>query len=104
MSAKGYAEDTFRRNTSRMLPEAKVALVEEVYKPNPTILTRLLTIMAEGLFKNGTEPEWRVPLRHLGGSSNELPDERDNSLEAFHDRFVLRQDVGYIKVRTTGAG
>src|SRR5215210_6493903 len=30
VSAKGYAEDTFRRNTSGMLPEAKVALIEEV--------------------------------------------------------------------------
>ena len=97
VSAKGYAEDTFRRNTSGMLPEAKVALIEEVYKSNPTVLTRLLTIMAEGLFKNGTEPERRVPLRLLVGSSNELPDERDDSLEAFHDRFVLRYDVGYMK-------
>ncbi len=97
VSAKGYAEDTFRRNTSGMLPEAKVALIEEVYKSNPTVLTRLLTIMAEGLVKNGTEPERRVPLRLLVGSSNELPDERDDSLEAFHDRFVLRYDVGYMQ-------
>jgi MoxR-like ATPase len=97
VSAKGYAEDTFRRNTSGMLPEAKVALIEEVYKSNPTVLTRLLTIMAEGLFKNGTEPERRAPLRLLVGSSNELPDERDDSLEAFHDRFVLRYDIGYMK-------
>ena len=97
VSAKGYAEDTFRRNTSGMLPEAKVALIEEVYKSNPTVLTRLLTIMAEGLFKNGSEPERRVPLRLLVGSSNELPDERDDSLEAFHDRFVLRYDVGYMR-------
>ncbi len=97
VSAKGYAEDTFRRNTSGMLPEAKVALIEEVYKSNPTVLTRLLTIMAEGLFKNGTEPERRVPLRLLVGSSNELPDERDDSLEAFHDRFTLRYDIGYMR-------
>ena len=97
VSAKGYAEDTFRRNTSGMLPEAKVALIEEVYKSNPTVLTRLLTIMAEGLFKNGTEPERRVPLRLLVGSSNELPDERDDSLEAFHDRFTLRYDIDYMK-------
>ena len=97
VSAKGYAEDTFRRNTAGMLPEAKVALIEEVYKSNPTVLTRLLTIMAEGLYKNGTEPETRVPLRLLVGSSNELPDERDDSLEAFHDRFVLRYDIGYMK-------
>ena len=97
VSARGYAEDTFRRNTSGMLPEARVALVEEVYKSNPTVLNRLLTLMNEGLFKNGTEPERRVPLRLLVASSNELPDERDDSLEAFHDRFMLRYEVGYLK-------
>ena len=97
VSARGYAEDTFRRNTSGMLPEARIALVEEVYKSNPTVLNRLLTLMNEGLFKNGTDPEKRVPLRLLVASSNELPDERDDSLEAFHDRFMLRYEVGYLK-------
>jgi MoxR-like ATPase len=97
VSARGYREDNFRRNTSGMLPEAKVALLEEIYNSNPTVLNRLLTLMNEGLFKNGTDPERRVPLRLLVASSNELPDERDDSLEAFHDRFLLRYEVSYLK-------
>lgn len=99
VSAKGYEQDTFRRNTSGMLPEAKVGLIEEIYKSNPTVLNRLLTLLNEGLFKNGTEPEQAIPLRLVVGTSNELPDGRDDSLDAFHDRLLLRYEVGYMKDR-----
>lgn len=97
VSARGFEEDTFRRNTTGMLPEAKVALVEEIYKSNPTVLNRLLTVLNEGVFKNGTEPERPVPLQLLVGTSNELPDDRDDNLDAFHDRFLLRYEVSYLK-------
>lgn len=96
-SNAGFENDTFRRNTAGMLPEAKLGLIEEIYKSNPTILNRLLTLLAEGLFKNGTDPERPVPLRLVVGTSNELPDERDDSLDAFHDRFLLRYDVDYMR-------
>ncbi len=97
VSAKGYEEDTYRRNTAHMLPEAKVALIEEIYKSNPTVLNRLLSIMNEGVFKNGSLPEQKVPLRLMVASSNELPDDRDDNLDAFHDRFMLRYEIGYLK-------
>lgn len=99
VSAKGYEEDSFRRNTTGMLPEAKVGLIEEIYKSNPTVLNRLLTLLNEGVFKNGTEPEKAVPLRLVVGTSNELPDGRDDNLDAFHDRFLLRYEVAYLKDR-----
>ncbi|MDP9475695.1 MAG: AAA family ATPase [Actinomycetota bacterium] len=99
VSAKGYEEDTFRRNTAGMLPEAKVGLIEEIYKSNPTVLSRLLTLLNEGVIKNGTEPEKAVPLRLVVGTSNELPDGRDDNLDAFHDRFLLRYEVAYLKGR-----
>jgi MoxR-like ATPase len=99
VSAKGYEEDTFRRNTAGMLPEAKVGLLEEIYKSNPTVLSRLLTLLNEGVFKNGTEPEKAVPLRLVVGTSNEMPDGRDDNLDAFHDRFLLRYEVSYLKDR-----
>ncbi|QIN81078.1 AAA domain-containing protein (plasmid) [Rubrobacter marinus] len=101
VSAKGYEEDTFRRNTAGMLPEAKVGLLEEIYKSNPTVLSRLLTLLNEGVFKNGTEPERAVPLRLVVGTSNELPDGRDDNLDAFHDRFMLRYEVSYLKDRAS---
>lgn len=97
VSAKGYQEDTYRRNTAHMVPESKIALLEEAYKSNPTVLNRLLTIMAEGRFRNGSSPEQKVPLKLLAASSNELPDEADDSLEAFHDRLMLRYEIGYLK-------
>ena len=97
VSTAGFENDTFRRNTTGMLPEAKLGLIEEIYKSNPTVLNRLLTLLAEGLFKNGTDPERTVPLRLVVGTSNELPDERDDSLDAFHDRFLLRYDVDYMR-------
>ena len=31
------------------------------------------------------------------GSSNELPDDRDDNLDAFHDRFMFRYEIGYLK-------
>ena len=97
VSSLGFENDTFRRNTAGMLPEAKIGLIEEIYKSNPTVLNRLLTLLNEGLFKNGTDPEKPVPLRLVVGTSNELPDERDDSLDAFHDRFLLRFDVDYLR-------
>ncbi len=97
VSSMGFENDTFRRTTAGMLPEAKLGLIEEIYKSNPTVLNRLLTLLAEGLFKNGTDPERPVPLRLVVGTSNELPDERDDALDAFHDRFLLRYDVDYMR-------
>lgn len=97
VSAKGFAEDTFRRNMAHMLPEAKVALIEEAYRSNPTVLSRLLTIMNEGVVKNGTDPEAPVPLRLLVATTNDLPDDRDDNLDAFHDRFLLRYEVSYLR-------
>lgn len=98
VSNEGFEKDTFRRNTTGMVPEVKIALLEELYVAG-SVLKSLLTIMNEGLFKNGTEPERPVPLRLLVASSNDLPADRDGNLDAFHDRFMLRYEVGYLKER-----
>ena len=98
VSNEGFENDTFRRNTTGMVPEAKVALLEELYVAG-SVLKSLLTIMNEGLFKNGTEPERPVPLRLLVASSNDMPSDRDQNLDAFHDRFMLRYEVGYLRER-----
>lgn len=97
-SNEGFEKDTFRRNTTGMVPDAKVVLLEELYTAG-SVLKSLLTMMNEGLFKNGTLPEQPVPLRLLVASSNDLPSERDQNLDAFHDRFMLRYEVGYLKER-----
>lgn len=97
ISNEGFTKDTFRRKTSGMLSEAKVGVLEELYNSNSTVLKALNTLLGEGLFKNGTDPEVEVPLRLVLGTTNELPDERDDSLDAFHDRFMLRFEVSYLK-------
>ena len=94
----GFENDTFARNTTGMVPQAKLALLEELYTAN-SLLKSLLTIMGEGLFKNGTLPEEPVPLRLLVATSNDVPADRDDNLDAFHDRFMLRYKVGYLKDR-----
>jgi MoxR-like ATPase len=96
VSNEGFEKDTFRRNTAGMLPEARVALIEEIFNSNSTLLDRLLLLLNEGLFKNGTLPEAPVPLELLVGTSNHLPDEREN-LDALFDRFLLRFEVSYLK-------
>ena len=94
----GFENDTFARNTTGMVPQAKLALLEEVYTAG-SLLKSLLTIMNEGLFKNGTLPEVPVPLRLVVATSNDVPADRDQNLDAFHDRFMLRYKVDYLKDR-----
>ncbi|QIN85482.1 AAA domain-containing protein (plasmid) [Rubrobacter tropicus] len=98
VSNAGFEDDTFRRNTTGMVPRAKLAVLEELYTAG-SLLKSLLTIMNEGLFKNGTLPEERVPLRLLIATSNDVPADRDENLDAFHDRFLLRYQVDYLQDR-----
>lgn len=90
-SLKALENDIYKRNTSNMLPEADVAYLDEVFKSNSAVLNFLLTAMNEREFYNGGEMV-AIPLQTLIGSSNELP-EREDGLDAFLDRFVLKFDV-----------
>ncbi|MCG8423058.1 MAG: AAA family ATPase [Proteobacteria bacterium] len=76
--------------TERMLPDASVAFLDEVFQGSSAILNTLLTLVHERVFHNGARRQ-RVPLITLVGASNELPE--DPTLQAFSDRFVLRLDV-----------
>jgi MoxR-like ATPase len=82
----------YKRNSSGMLPEAKVIFLDEVFKASPSILNTLLSIMQERVFRNGAMH--KVPLISLFGASNEVPEgEDDAALSAFNDRFLLRYQV-----------
>jgi MoxR-like ATPase len=96
-SVKGLEEDTYRRNLRRMLPEARVAFLDEVFKGSSALLNTLLELMNERTFRNGPD-DVEVPLELLVAASNELPEDREE-LGAFWDRFMLRYTVGYIKER-----
>lgn len=94
VSLKSLEEDDYRRVTTFKLPEAHIALLDEIFKANSSILNALLTLTNERLFHNGRE-RVKVPLITMFGASNELPDEEE--LNALYDRFMLRFVVDYIE-------
>ena len=94
VSLKGLEQDDYRRVTTRKLPEAHIAFLDEVFKANSSILNSILTIINERRFHNGQQVR-DVPLITLFGASNELPE--DDELTALYDRFLLRFVVDYIQ-------
>lgn len=93
VSLRALEQDDYRRVTSRKLPEAHIAFLDEIFKANSSILNAILTLINERLFHNGKEIV-KVPLLSLFGASNELPE--DDELLALYDRFLLRFVVNYI--------
>src|SRR5512145_1392469 len=93
VSLKALEQDDYRRVTTRKLPEAHIAFLDEIFKANSSILNAILTLINERLFHNG-KTIVRVPLLTLFGASNELPEEEE--LTALYDRFLLRFIVSYI--------
>ena len=93
VSLAALERDEYRRVTTRKLPEAHIAFLDEVFKANSSILNAVLTLMNERRFHNGRSIE-PVPLVTLFGASNELPE--DDELQALYDRFLLRFVVSYI--------
>jgi MoxR-like ATPase len=83
-------------NTVHKLPEASVALLDEIFKAH-SVLQVLLRLLEEHEFdRDSRHPEnSRTPLRLAIGASNELPEELD--LEALFDRFLARHWVSYVR-------
>lgn len=86
--------DRFERKLDGYLPTAQVAVLDEVFKANSSILNALLTQLNERTFDNGTN-RIRTPLEVCVGASNEYP--QDESLAALYDRFLLRYWVEYLR-------
>jgi len=95
LSLKALEQDEFRRNIEGCLPTAHIALLDEIFKANSSILNSLLTILNERKFHNG-KSILDIPLLSVFGASNELPEE-DENLEALYDRFLFRYAVDYIQ-------
>lgn len=91
LSMKALENDEFRRNTTRMLPEARFAFLDEIFKANSSILNALLTILNERLFDNGNGAPIHVPLITLFSGSNEIP--KETELAALWDRITFRHEV-----------
>lgn len=94
VSLKALEADEYRRVTTRKLPEAHIAFLDEVFKASSSILNTILTLVNERVFHNGRELQ-PVPLVTLFGATNELPEE--DELAALYDRFLLRFVVQYVR-------
>jgi len=84
-------------NTEGMLPQARIAFLDEVFQGSSAILNTLLTLINERTFRDGRlDSDGSTPLLSVIGSSNEIPNEP--ALAAFSDRFLLRCRVRYVGV------
>jgi len=76
--------------TTRMLPEAEFAFLDELFNANSAILNNLLTVLNERVYRRGAETH-QLPLLSAFAASNHLPE--DETLQALFDRFLLRCKV-----------
>lgn len=95
LSLKGLENDEVVYMTSGMLPEAEIAVIDEIFKAGTALLNSLLALINERTFFNGTHGPRPTPLRVVIGASNEMP--QGEGLEALWDRFLLRYEVGYVR-------
>jgi len=84
---KEFREGRYTRRTEKMLPEAEIVFLDEIFKSNSAILNSLLSVINERRFTTGQEVK-EVPLISLFAASNEVPN--DDNLSAMFDRFLLR--------------
>lgn len=82
-----FRQGEYRRRVERMLPEAEIVFMDEVFKANSAILNSLLTLLNERRYANGPNVI-QCPLLSVFGASNEVPN--DDNLQALFDRFLLR--------------
>lgn len=94
VSIKSMENDHFKRIPTGKLPEAHIAFIDECYKANSPTLNIMLPIMNEKIFYNDGHAI-PIPLITMIGASNEPPE--DDSLMPFHDRFLFRMNMSYVK-------
>ncbi|WP_372365597.1 AAA family ATPase [Candidatus Uabimicrobium sp. HlEnr_7] len=82
------------RKTQGLLPEAKIAFLDEIFKANSAILNMLLTIINERKYYEEGAPV-KVPLVMLFAASNEIPD--FSEFDALKDRFILKMETVSVK-------
>lgn len=87
-------EGRFLRRVAGMLPTAKVAFLDEIFKSNSAILNTLLTILNERKFYQDGEPV-KVELVMLFAATNDIPDQSE--LEAMADRFAIKVETRPVK-------
>lgn len=93
LDAELFRQGTYKVRTEGMLPEAELAVLDEIFQGSGAILNTLLALIGDRQFHNGAETV-SVPLLSLIGTANALP--TDPGLAAFTDRFLLRARVASV--------
>lgn len=88
----------YRRKLEGKAACCQVFYADEVFKARE-ILNTMLSLMEERVFDNDGDVVI-TPLISMIGSSNELPSKDDN-LQAFYDRFLIRMEMEYVDDATT---
>ncbi|SLK16539.1 MULTISPECIES: AAA family ATPase [unclassified Paenibacillus] len=88
-----YTKGQLRRKTVGKLPEAHMAILDEILRAKGETLNSLLDVINERTILQMSE-RVKVPLISLFGATNELHDEEQN--HALYDRFLIRIKVGYV--------
>jgi MoxR-like ATPase len=66
---KLFREGRYTRRTEKMLPDAEIVFLDEIFKSNSAILNALLGILNERRFANGADVQ-RVPLLSMFAAAN----------------------------------
>ena len=83
-------EGTYIRKTSGMLPEARIAFLDEIFTSNSAILNSLLSMINERKFYQEGQAI-PVQLDMLFAAANDIPTNR--GLRALRDRFILKMET-----------
>ena len=92
MDLAEFKQGRYRRRAEGKMPNATVALLDEVFKGSSAVLNVTLSMLQERRWFDGTTVR-DVPLRCAIGTSNEFPDPQNGGKElaALFDRFLFRQ-------------
>lgn len=93
LSIPALKEGRYEFLTRGYLPEAHLALLDEAFKANSSVLNGMLGVLNERRFRNDGEMR-AVPLTTAYLASNEMPQEED--LAAMYDRIHLRFEVHHL--------
>jgi len=94
VSVSALKADSYRRNVTGKMPEAHLAVADEVFKSNSVCLNSMLRVINERRYENDGQVI-DCPLMTLIGASNEMP--QGEELAALWDRLHLRIVVEDIK-------
>lgn len=83
-------EAVYEYNTARMLPDAHLVILDEVYRGPEMLLPVILSILNERKFHNGSKIQ-EVPLITAVGTTNFIT--QSDELRAFHDRWLVNCTV-----------